>query len=111
MSAPQNTADTDELTALRFKNSYDCSECGTAWTDSWSCMCDDRCPECNAETEPTSSIDLSRPVTEEDYLGASRLISRVSGVSPTTVSSADAKAYAEAMLEGGEHRFSHPTSA
>jgi hypothetical protein len=31
--------------------------CGVEWTDDWSCMCDDRCPVCNAEIEPFWSVD------------------------------------------------------
>jgi hypothetical protein len=33
--------------------------CGVEWTDDWSCMCDDRCPVCNAEIEPFYSVDNS----------------------------------------------------
>jgi len=108
MNAQLNEEDEDEVMAQWFKKSYDCSRCGETWTDEWSCMCNDRCPECNVETEPTSSIDLSRRLTGEDYIGAARLISRESGEVPPTVTSEDAKAYAEAVLEGGEHRFCPP---
>lgn len=105
-----NRSSEEDLSVEWFKNRYKCSECGTAWTDEWSCMCDDRCPKCNVETEPTSSIDLSRPLAEEDYAGAARLISRKSGDMHVVATNADAKAYAEAMLEGGETRFSRPRS-
>jgi hypothetical protein len=108
MNARLNEDDEDETMAKWFKNSYECSECGTTWTDEWSCMCDDRCPKCNTETEPTLSIDLSRPLTMQDYIGADRLISGSSSITPITVTDEDAKAYAEAMLEGGEYRFSPP---
>jgi hypothetical protein len=108
MNAQLKEDNDDEAMAQWFENSYDCSECGTTWTDEWSCMCDDRCPECNVETEPTSSIDLSRSLTREDYIGAARLISRLPSTVPLTVTDEDAKAYAEAILEGGEHRFSPP---
>lgn len=27
------------------------------WSDTWSCMCNDKCPECNAEIEPYESED------------------------------------------------------
>jgi hypothetical protein len=42
-----------------FLKSYRCEECGVAWTDEWSCACNDRCPECDAETEPYEYVDLS----------------------------------------------------
>jgi hypothetical protein len=38
---------------------YKCSECGTKWTDEWSCTCNDRCPKCRAETEPFDDVDLT----------------------------------------------------
>lgn len=38
---------------------YECSECGTKWTDEWSCTCNDRCPSCRAETEPYDDDDLT----------------------------------------------------
>lgn len=108
MNAQQKAENEDDVTAQWFENSYDCSECGRSWTNKWSCMCDDRCPECNVETEPTSSIDLSRLLTPNDYIGAARLISRKSGEMSPAVTDEDAKAYAEAVLEGGEHRFCPP---
>ena len=33
--------------------------CGVEWSDVWSCMCNDRCPECNCEIEPYESKDLT----------------------------------------------------
>jgi hypothetical protein len=36
------------------ENSYACP-CGHAWQDTWTCACNDRCPSCNREIEPTSS--------------------------------------------------------
>ena len=41
----------------RFTNHYHCERCNTEWEDTWSCTCNDRCPECNAETEPYTSED------------------------------------------------------
>ncbi len=38
---------------------YECSVCGTKWTDEWSCACNDRCPECWTETEPYDDKDLT----------------------------------------------------
>jgi len=43
-----------ERTTMRFKNKYRC-ECGTAWEDEWSCMCDDRCPSCDTPISPEYS--------------------------------------------------------
>lgn len=44
-----------------FINYYECSECGETWEDVWSCMCNDRCPNCNSEIEPYESRE-----TKED---------------------------------------------
>jgi hypothetical protein len=38
-----------------FRNEYACEQCGNEWTDEWSCMCNDRCPECRTENEPLES--------------------------------------------------------
>ena len=40
-----------------YLNHYQC-ECGEAWTDQWSCACDDRCPDCDAPISPTKTVDL-----------------------------------------------------
>lgn len=40
-----------------YQNHY--AHCDQQWTDQWSCMCNDRCPVCNAEIEPFCSDDLS----------------------------------------------------
>lgn len=40
-----------------YLNHYRC-DCGEAWTDQWSCACDDRCPACNAATAPSKTVDL-----------------------------------------------------
>ena len=42
----------------KFRNHYRCPHDGTQWTDSWSCMCNDRCPVCHAEIEPYASEEL-----------------------------------------------------
>lgn len=42
---------------MRYLNHYQCP-CGEEWEDSWSCMCNDRCPSCNKEIEPYASEDL-----------------------------------------------------
>lgn len=42
-----------------FSKSYRCEACGVGWTDEWSCACNDRCPECDAEIEPYDFVDLT----------------------------------------------------
>lgn len=37
---------------FRWRNYYRCDECEISWDDVHSSMCNDRCPECNAEIEP-----------------------------------------------------------
>jgi predicted Zn-ribbon and HTH transcriptional regulator len=49
---------TDEEVQTLFLNCYECSECGTRWTDVWSCMCNDRCPKCSCEIEPYDSVEI-----------------------------------------------------
>ena len=34
-----------------FRKHHTCP-CGTAWWDEWDCLCNDRCPTCDAEIEP-----------------------------------------------------------
>ena len=34
-----------------FRKHHTCP-CGTDWWDEWDCLCNDRCPMCNAEIEP-----------------------------------------------------------
>lgn len=41
----------------RFLNTYE--HCGETWEDTWDCACNDRCPVCNKEIEPVSSVELS----------------------------------------------------
>lgn len=42
-----------------FHNYYRCDDCGEAWEDEWSCVCNDRCGTCNKEIEPYKSEDLT----------------------------------------------------
>jgi hypothetical protein len=42
-----------------------CSECGTEWDDEWDCLCNDRCPTCNAETTPESAEAVSEPLPSD----------------------------------------------
>jgi hypothetical protein len=41
----------------RYTNHYLCPNDSTRWDDNWSCMCNDRCPNCDAEIEPYASTD------------------------------------------------------
>lgn len=95
----------ERVVAQWFENSYHCPVCDTEWVDEWSCMCNDRCPNCDAEIEPYNSVDRSRPITEEDYLGAARLITGSPDAPASRATADEAKQYAEAILEGGEYRF------
>ena len=47
-----------EEVKMLYRNFYECSECGTKWTDKWDCMCNDRCPKCRCETEPYDSVEI-----------------------------------------------------
>lgn len=51
-----------DMPEARFLNHYECP-CGCAWTDDWSCACNDRCPECNREIEPHESVELTEEET------------------------------------------------
>ena len=31
---------------------YNC-DCGEVWEDEWDCLCNDKCPMCNKETQPS----------------------------------------------------------
>ena len=108
MNASLKEDESAEAVADWYENTYECLECDATWTDEWSCTCNDRCPECNVETEPSSSLDLSEPLMDKDYRGAARLLALVPESRSTEVTVEDAKAYAEAVLEGSEERFSPP---
>ena len=45
-----------------FRKHHTCP-CGTDWWDEWDCLCDDRCPTCNAEIEPDElrAAEIVRP--------------------------------------------------
>jgi hypothetical protein len=44
--------------AMYFRNFYECSHDETRWHDDWTCMCNDRCPTCDTETEPSYSEEI-----------------------------------------------------
>lgn len=33
---------------------YNCPTCDIEWEQEWDCLCNDRCPKCRAEIEPSS---------------------------------------------------------
>jgi len=54
------SACTESEEPMRYLNRY--WHCGEEWEDTWSCMCNDKCPVCGAEIEPVESEAIS----EED---------------------------------------------
>jgi hypothetical protein len=42
-----------------FVNHYVCDQCDETWQDTWDCMCNDRCPNCNTEIEPHESLEVT----------------------------------------------------
>jgi hypothetical protein len=44
--------------AMRFRNYYECTHEETKWDEEWTCVCNDRCPTCDTETEPSFSEDI-----------------------------------------------------
>jgi hypothetical protein len=40
-----------------FRKHHTCP-CGTDWWDEWECLCNDRCPACNAEIEPDEHEEI-----------------------------------------------------
>jgi hypothetical protein len=70
---PQDDDDNEE--EVQYLNHYRCSHDDPnrsgygkpveEWSSSWSCMCNDKCPVCNAETEPYKSEDLSEEQPED----------------------------------------------
>lgn len=42
-----------------FLKYYRHSKCRAAWSDEWSCPCNERCPKCDAEIEPYDWDNLS----------------------------------------------------
>lgn len=43
---------------MNYLNIYYCEDCDEEWEDEWSCMCNDKCPECGKEYEPVTSVVL-----------------------------------------------------
>jgi hypothetical protein len=54
-----------------FINHYRCHECNVSWLDEYDCICNDRCPKCQAEIAPESSEEVSDSFCEHGRLGLS----------------------------------------
>lgn len=39
----------------QFLNQYHCEKCSVEWSDQWSAMCDDKCPQCGTAHSPVNS--------------------------------------------------------
>lgn len=51
-----------------YLNHYHCSDCGTKWSDEWSCCCDDECPNCGSRNwSPYESEDLTEAIEETNH--------------------------------------------
>jgi hypothetical protein len=53
----------------RYTNHFLCAKDSTHWDAKWSCMCNDRCPTCDAVTEPyatTRNADQSETIHNQD---------------------------------------------
>lgn len=49
-----------------FLNHYKCAKCKRHWSNDWSCMCDDDCPQCGARhMSPYNSEDLTLVIEQE----------------------------------------------
>ncbi|MHD0644384.1 hypothetical protein ACYPKM_01955 [Pseudomonas aeruginosa] len=71
---------------ISYLKSYECTECGHKWEDTWSCLCDDRCGECNTAMEvkdyevltgsltPGFMVDEARNVFKTDSIEQSFVI-------------------------------------
>lgn len=60
--APATNRIERQSSAWSFVNVYE--HCGVTWEDTWTCACNDRCPECNTEIEPVESIE--KTIEEEE---------------------------------------------
>lgn len=52
-----------------YSNHYICERCDAAWSDEWSCTCDDDCPSCGARhMSPFKSDDLTEVIEPQNGL-------------------------------------------
>lgn len=62
---PANKEDEEE-NEEKYLNYYKCV-CNTEWSDSWSCMCDDRCPDCNTSIQCYRSVETATAEVIEHF--------------------------------------------
>lgn len=43
-----------------WENHYVHGRCSTQWSNEWSCQCNDECPSCGAEIEPSASMPINQ---------------------------------------------------
>lgn len=76
-SSPMSSCDVEEEedeseTPSTFINHYECPRCQHVWSDTWSCQCDDDCPNCGARhISPTKSCDIDEDIEDPETAGAS----------------------------------------
>ncbi len=58
--------DDEEENPEKYLNYYKCI-CGCEWQDHWSCMCDDRCPDCNTSIQCYKSDETETGETIEHF--------------------------------------------
>jgi hypothetical protein len=94
-----------------FLNFYECDRCGHEWTDEWSCMCDDECPECGARhMSPYKGDDLTELVEQD---GADFVVLRSSDIAEhdpdyEEIGRFPTRAKAEEFLASHERRLTVP---
>ena len=55
----------DDSDENRYTNHYHHEACGATWQDTWSCSCDDDCPNCGVPLSPYRSVhNATGEVTE-----------------------------------------------
>jgi hypothetical protein len=61
----------------RCTNHYLCPNDSTRWDSGWSCMCNDRCPTCDAVVEPyamTNSSDESEVIHDQQVYNRANVV-------------------------------------
>ncbi len=58
--------DEEEENPEKYLNYYKCP-CSCKWESSWSCMCDDRCPDCNTPIQPYKSEEIDTGEVTEHH--------------------------------------------
>ena len=51
---------------MLYRKFYKCPECSHEWDDTWDCLCNDRCPVCNAEIEPHDWEEIEEEASSPD---------------------------------------------